>query len=155
MRKNTFAVAACLGVLLAADALAQSGVAEMEALMADYLKSWNKHDAATITAKHYRLEPTHPWSTEAGLKAEFDRLKSQGYSHSTNDGIKGCQTGADTGQVELRFTRLKTDGGFMPPEKRLSIYRLKKFPDGWKVIGMGAGDVVKGMDCPAAAAGAK
>lgn len=150
MRLVTAFTASILAIGLAAGALAQDGKAQIEAVMTDYLKFWNAHDAKTITERIYRLEPTHPWSTEAGLKAEFDRLKSQGYSHSDTHGIRGCITGADTGQVELRFTRLKTDGSFMPPKDRLSIYRLKKFPDGWRVIGLGAGDPIKGMDCPAA-----
>lgn len=149
MRIASIAIAAVLATTLTAGALAQDGKAQIEGVMTDYLKYWNAHDAGAITSRLYKLEPTHPWATEAGLKAEFDRLKSQGYSHSTNDGIKGCITSPDTGQVELRFTRLKTDGTFMPPEKRLSIYRLKKFPEGWRIIGMGGGDVAKGMDCPA------
>jgi hypothetical protein len=149
MRKLASAVAAVLALGLAAPGLAQDGKAMIEAVMTEYLKLWNNHDAAAITSHVYRLPETHPWRTREGLEKEFARLRSEGYSHSTNDGIKGCITGPDTGQVELRFTRLKTDGGFMPPEKRLSIYRLQKFPDGWKVVGMSAGDVKTGMPCPA------
>jgi hypothetical protein len=142
-------VAALTALALGAGlALAQDGKAEIEAVMAEYLKLWNAHDAKTITARIYRLDESHPWSTEAGLAKEFERLKGQGYSHSDTHGIRGCITGPDAGQVELRFTRLKTDGGFMPPKDRLSIYKLKKFPDGWRVVGLGAGDPVKGMECP-------
>ena len=152
MRRSSLVVAAALALGLAGPGLAQDGKAVIEAVMTEYLKLWNNHDAAAITSHIYRLPETHPWRTRAGLEKEFANLRAQGYSHSTNDGIRGCITGPDTGQVELRFTRLKTDGTFMPPEKRLSIYRFKKFPDGWKVVGMGAGDVAKGMECPATVA---
>ena len=47
--------------------------ADMERFMADYLERWNAHDASAITTRFYRLEGNHPWSTEAGMRAEFDR----------------------------------------------------------------------------------
>ena len=72
------------------------------------------------------------------MRAEFDRLKSQGYTVSDIHGIVGCSLGPDTGQVELRFTRLTSDGGFMPPKDRTSLYKLRKFEDGWRVTGMSA-----------------
>ncbi len=124
----------------------QTAESEVSSVMSQYLRLWNAHDAKTIVAKIYRLEPTHAWSTEAGLKGEFDRLKSQGYSHSDIFGVSTCMTGPDTAQTELRFSRLKTDGTLMPPRDRVSVYRLRKFPDGWRVIGMG-GAPASGMVC--------
>ena len=131
--------------------------ADMEAFMADYLKAWNAHDAATITSKYYRLEGDHPWATEAGMKAEFDRLRAQGYAASDIKSVRGCVLTPDTGQVELRYIRLKTDGAFMPPRDRAfmpprdraSIYRLRKFADGWRVTGFAGLAADKQMDCPA------
>lgn len=123
--------------------------ADMEAFMSDYLKAWNAHDAVAITSKYYRLEGDHPWGTEAGMKAEFDRLKSQGYATSDIKSVVGCVTGPDTGQVELRYVRLKTDGSFMPPKDRASIYQLKKFSDGWRVVGFAGLAANKAMECPA------
>jgi hypothetical protein len=123
--------------------------ADMEAFMHEYLKAWNAHDAAAITSRYYRLEGAHPWSTEAGMKSEFDRLKAQGYATSDIKGVTGCVLGPDTGQVELRYVRLTKDGGFMPPKDRASIYRLKKFADGWRVIGFAGLAADKKMECPA------
>ena len=122
--------------------------ADMERFMADYLERWNAHDASAITTRFYRLEGNHPWSTEAGMRAEFDRLKSQGYTVSDIHGIVGCSLGPDTGQVELRFTRLTSDGGFMPPRDRTSLYKLRKFEDGWRVTGMSALPAGAHMECP-------
>ena len=123
--------------------------ADMEAFMAKYLERWNAHDAATITADYYRLEGNHPWSTKEGMQAEFDRLKAQGYDKSDIQSITGCVLGPDTGQVELRYVRLKTDGSFMPPKDRASIYRLRKFADGWRVTGFSGLPAGGRMDCPA------
>jgi len=123
--------------------------ADMEKFMADYLERWNAHDAFAITASFYRLDGDHPWSTEAGIRAEFERLKSQGYTTSDIHGIVGCSLGADTGQVELRFTRLTRDGGFMPPRDRTSLYKLRKFEDGWRVTGMKALPAGTRMACTA------
>jgi hypothetical protein len=122
--------------------------AEMEALMTEYVQLWNAHDAATITKRVYRLDPTHPWSTEAGLKAEFDRLAAQGYAKSEMSSITGCALGPDVGRVELRYTRWKTDGTFMPPKDRASVYELKRFPDGWRATGIRALTAGEKMDCP-------
>lgn len=122
--------------------------ADMETFMADYLERWNAHDASAITARFYRLDGNHPWSTETGMRAEFDRLKSQGYTTSDIHGIVGCALGPDTGQVELRFTRLTSDGGFMPPKDRTSLYKLRKFEDGWRVTGMSALPAGARMECP-------
>lgn len=141
-----------LAALLAAGALAAPAYADakadIEAFMADYLKLWNAHDAGAITARVYRLEGNHPWNTREGLQAEFERLKAQGYDKSDISGIKGCILTPETGQVELRYVRLKTDGSFMPPKDRVSLYRLHKFSDGWRVTGFSALPAGGEMDCP-------
>ena len=121
--------------------------ADMEAFMADYLERWNAHDASAITTRFYRLDGNHPWSTEAGMRVEFERLKAQGYTVSDIHGIVGCSLGPDTGQVELRFTRMTSDGGFMPPKDRTSLYKLRKFADGWRVTGMSALPAGTRMEC--------
>ncbi len=133
---------------LAGAAHADKRTQEIEAFMNAYLELWNAHDAAAISARVYRLDGDNPWGTEAGLKAEFDRLKAQGYDRSDIASVKGCMLGDDTGQVELRYTRLKTDGTFMPPKERISLYRLRKFPDGWRVTGFSALPTGGKMDCP-------
>jgi hypothetical protein len=122
--------------------------AEMEALMTDYVQLWNAHDATAIIKHVYRLDSTHPWSTEAGLKAEFDRLIAQGYAKSDMSSITGCALGPDMGRVELRYTRWKTDGTFMPPKDRVSVYELKRFPDGWRATAIRALAAGEKMDCP-------
>jgi len=71
--------------------------ADMEAFMADYLKAWNAHDAAAITSAYYRLDGDHAWSTQAGMEAEFARLRSQGYDKSDIQSVTGCVLTADTG----------------------------------------------------------
>lgn len=123
--------------------------ADMEKFMADYLVAWNAHDAAAITTHYYRLDGDHPWGTLQGMTAEFERLKAQGYDKSDIKGIRGCALGPDTGQVELRYIRLKTDDSFMPPKDRASIYRLKKFADGWRITGFSGMPAEQVMECPA------
>jgi len=142
------AAVALLACVFAAPAYADDK-ADMEAFMAGYLELWNAHDAAAITARIYRLDGNHPWSTREGMQAEFDRLKSQGYDKSDITSITGCVLGPDTGQVELRYVRLKTDGSFMPPKDRISLYRVKKFPDGWRVTGFSGLPAGGRMECPA------
>ena len=146
LKKLLVSLFAC--ALAAAPAFADDK-ADMEAFMARYLTLWNAHDAAAITSDIYRLDGTHPWATRDGMKAEFDRLKAQGYDRSETHSITGCVLGPDTGQVELLYTRLKTDGSFMPPRDRASVYRLRRFADGWRVVGFAGLPSGGRMDCPA------
>ena len=141
-------ILALAALALAAPAFADDK-ADMEAFMAAYLERWNAHDAEAITARYYRLPAEHPWSTPTGMKAEFDRLKSQGYDRSDITSITGCVLAPDSGQVELRYVRLKTDGSFMPPKDRASLYRLQKFADGWRVVGFSGLPAGGRMECPA------
>ena len=138
-----------IGCALAAAPAHADGKAELEAVMHEYLKLWNAHDAAGITERFYRLEGANSWGTKEGLAAEFDRLKAQGYDKSDIQSVTGCLLTPDSGQVELRYVRLKTDGSFMPPRDRASIYSLRKFPDGWRVTGMRGIPAASKMDCPA------
>jgi hypothetical protein len=117
--------------------------------MWSYLKLWNAHDAGAIVDHVYRLPDTNAWHTTAGLQAEFDRLKAQGYDRTDTQSVTGCILGPDTAQVELRYVRLKTDGSFMPPKDRASIYQLRAFPDGWRVIGFAGLKPDARMECPA------
>ena len=108
--------------------------AEVKAVMEQYLSLWNAHDAAAINARIYRLDPPNPMASEAGIAAEFARLKAQGYDHSTNAGIEACVVGPDQALAELRFSRLKADGTALPPKDRATLYVLRRFPDGWRIV---------------------
>lgn len=122
--------------------------ADVEAFMWDYLKLWNAHDAGEIIDHVYRLPETNAWRTKEGLQAEFDRLKAQGYDHTDTKSVTGCILGPDTAQVELQYVRLKTDGSFMPPKDRGSVYQLKQFADGWRVVGFAGLASGARMECP-------
>lgn len=147
MKLHRILLAAAGAFALHASATAQDLKGDMEYFMSEYLRAWNAHDAATIVKDFYRLDPSHRWSTIEGLQAEFDRLKAEGYDRSEIHSITGCVIDAETGQVELRFTRLKTDGTFMPPEQRVSVYQVRRFDDGWRATGMAALPAGESMKC--------
>jgi ketosteroid isomerase-like protein len=141
MKRLTAAVCTALTIALAcaAPVRADERGKEVEAFMASYLKLWNAHDAKAITEQIYRFDGPNPMGTKAGLQAEFDRLKAQGYDHSENISIKACLVTPAQALVEFRFSRLKADGSALPPRERASLYMARKFPDGWRInqlIGM-------------------
>jgi hypothetical protein len=139
---KALALALTLAAALPAPALADARGKEIEAFMAEYIRLWNAGDAQTITDKVYRFEGPNAMGTKAGLEAQFQQLKAQGYDHSTTASIEGCLLSATQGLAELRYSRIKTDGTPMPPKDRITLYMLRKFPDGWRItqlIGMGAG----------------
>ncbi len=148
MKLHRLVLAAASAIALHAPAHAQDLKGDMEHFMSEYLRAWNAHDAPTIIRDFYRLDPSHRWSTVEGLQAEFDRLKAEGYDHSEVHSVTGCVISADTGQVELRFTRLKTDGAFMPPKDRVSLYQVRRFEDGWRATSMAALPAGQSMQCP-------
>lgn len=128
---------------------AMAQVKDVEQFMKDYTITWNRHDAAGIAKNFYRLGASVEEQTKS-LETSFARLKSQGYHHSDIFEIKGCMTGADTAWAAMKFSRLKADGS--PVQANLaSAYLLKKFPDGWRIVKMGAGGASfdKPLTCPA------
>lgn len=146
---KTIPTLACVAAVLAVAAPAFADKkTDVEAFMWTYLDLWNAHDAGAIVERIYRLPDTNPWHTKEGLQSEFDRLKAQGYDHSDTQSVTGCILGPDTAQVELRYVRLKTDGSFMPPKDRRSVYQLRAFPDGWRVTGFAGLAPGAQMDCP-------
>lgn len=132
---------ALAAVLLPAAVLADARARDAEAVMTEYVRLWNAHDAAAISSRIYRLRPDHPMARQAGLQAEFDRLKAQGYARSLTTSLDACLLTPSQALAQLRFTRLKTDGEPLPPRDRATLYVLRKFPDGWRItdlIGMSA-----------------
>jgi hypothetical protein len=124
---------ALLLALACAPARADERGREVEAFMRGYLTLWNAHDAKAITERIYRFDGTNPMGTQAGLQAEFDRLKAQGYDHSDLISLNACMITPTQSVVEFRFSRLKTDGTALPPTERASLYFVRKFPDGWRI----------------------
>ena len=143
-------LAATLCLTAAAPAIADQKAAEAEAFMREYLTLWNAGDAKTISSRFYRFEAPNPWQQEAGLQAEFDRLKKDGYARSDVTGLDGCMITRERAVVELRYIRVKTDGTFMPPKDRLSLYFVRKFPDGWRVTSVIAASPSMNLNCRSA-----
>jgi hypothetical protein len=138
MKKTLLTVLAAAS-LFSAPARADERGKVIEAVMDEYLRLWNAHDAAAVTTRIYRMEGA--MGTAAGLQQNFDQLKAQGYDHSTKTSVEGCLLSETVGLAELRFTRWKTDGTPLGPKDRVSLYLLRKFPDGWRItelIGMSA-----------------
>jgi hypothetical protein len=142
------ALAALALIPLAAPALADERGKEIVAVMTEYLRLWNAHDAQAVTTRIYRMDGAN--GTPAGLQANFDSLKAQGYDHSTAASIEGCLLSPTSGLAEMRFTRWKTDGTPLGPKDRVSLYQLRKFPDGWRITQMIPMDLSAHLNCQSA-----
>lgn len=136
-----------LALTVAAPAFADARGREVEAVMDEYLRLWNAHDAGAITERIYRLPATNPRGRREGLQAEFDRLKADGYDHSSKTAIEACLIGKDDALAEFRFTRWKTDGTPLGPKDRASIYRLHRYPDGWRIVELIGMDPAAKVSC--------
>lgn len=106
---------------------------DVETFMEEYLRLWNAGDSTTITDKVYRFDGPNALGTREGLQAEFNRLKASGYSHSEKISIRACWINATQALVDLRYSRLKTDGTAMPPKDRSTLYFVKKTNDGLRI----------------------
>jgi len=148
MNKTLLTVLAAAS-LLSVPALADERGKVIEAVMDEYLRLWNAHDAAAVTTQIYRMEGA--MGTAAGLQRNFDQLKAQGYDRSTKTSVEGCLLSDTVGLAELRFTRWKTDGTPLGPKDRVSLYVLRKFPDGWRITELIGMDVSANLDCKSAA----
>lgn len=139
MIRSLLAAAAGFTMLAPSVTLADARASEPEALLRQYVELWNAGDAEAISSRIYRLPPTNPFATRAGLEAEFARLKADGYSRSVTHALDGCLLTPTQAMVQLRFTRLKTDGAPLGPKDRATLYLVRKFPEGWRItdlIGM-------------------
>lgn len=148
--KTLMTTLAALTLLSTAPAHADERGKVVEAVMDEYLRLWNLHDAAAVTTQIYRMEG--PNGTQAGLQANFDQLKAQGYDHSSKTSVEGCLLSESAGLAELRFTRWKTDGTPLGPKDRISLYQLRKFPDGWRITQLIPMDLTAHLNCKSAAA---
>lgn len=106
---------------------------DVEDFIAEYLRLWNAGDSATIAERIFRFDAPHPFAKRQGLQAEFDRLKSSGYSHSNTLGVKACWINANQALVELRYSRINTDGTVMLPKERSTLYFVRKTAEGLRI----------------------
>jgi hypothetical protein len=151
MRISTLILAAALAAAPMTSVLADPPAREVEAFMDEYLRLWNAHDAAAVTGRMYRFsDAANPMQTVTGLQANFDDLKKQGYDHSTKASIEGCLLSGSSALAEMRFTRWKTDGTPLGPKDRVSLYQLRKFPDGWRITQMIPMSLTAHLNCKSA-----
>lgn len=156
MHKTTLPLILAAATLFAAPAFADDRGKEIEDKMREYFQLWNAHDAAGVSSKIYRMaDASSPMNTQAGVQANFDQLKSQGYDKSTMASVEGCLLTPTTGLAELRFTRWKTDGTPLGPKDRASLYMLRKFPDGWRITQLVGMDVSADLTCKSMTPAAK
>ena len=141
---------AASAVLLAGAALAQAKAPEAEALVREYTALWNKGDAAAISSRIYRFDNTaNPMQTKEGLQSNFDGLKARGYDHSVIHSVDSCLAAPDLALVEMKYSRMKTDGGYLAKDLT-TIYTVRKRPEGWRIAAMGG---VPKLDCTTLAKG--
>ena len=145
-------IAAALLAFAPFAARADERARDVEALMGDYIRLWNAHDAHAIWTRIYRLDAAQPLKSEADLAAEFAALKAQGYDHSDMASAKGCLLTPGTAMAVMRFSRLKTDGTPIPPKDRATLYILRRFDDGWRITARIGMDASARLDCTSAVA---
>lgn len=130
--------------LLAGAALAQAKAPEAEALIREYTALWNKGDAAAISSRIYKFDnAANPMQSQAGLQKNFDDLKARGYDHSDIHAVDSCLAAPDLALVEMKFSRMKTDGSYLAKDMT-TIYTVRKRPEGWRIAAMGG---VPKLDC--------
>ena len=140
-------IAAALLALAPPTARADERGRDVEALMGDYIRLWNAHDAHAVWTRVYRLDAAQQMHSEADLAAEFARLKAQGYDHSDLQSIHACLMTPATAMAVMRFSRLKADGTPLPPKDRASVYLLRKFDDGWRITSLMGLNASARLDC--------
>jgi hypothetical protein len=120
---------------------------DLRRLFADYRAMWSAKDADGIWAKVYRPGRGLRFQSAADVAQELKRLSDEGYDHSVINSVRPCLLTAQDGVVEFRFTRLKTDGGFMPPKDRAGLYVVHKYPEGWRIVSILPMDARARVDC--------
>ena len=123
---------------------------DVEALMGDYFRLWNAHDAHAVWTRIYRMDPGQPMKSEADLASQFAQLKAQGYDHSDLQSVQACLLTPATAMSVMRFSRLKAYGTPLPPKDRATLYLLRKFPEGWRITSLIGVEASARIDCASA-----
>lgn len=120
---------------------------EVEVHMNHYLRLFNNSQADRIAEDIY-LAPiqmrksgennhTVAISTEeiqSQFNTMFETIKSKGWVRSKSHGMNIRLGGQDLAFVDMRFSRLKSDGQPIPPAQRIASYVLVKQPNGWRIV---------------------
>jgi len=130
---RTAAIAAACAMALPAQA-DESGK-PLADFITEYLRIWNTFDAASLAKNIYRIPGESEEAATARFTKTFADLKAQNYGSSKAFSAQGCLLAPDSGFAILRFQRLLADGKVMGPERRSSMYMIRKFPDGWRIVG--------------------
>jgi hypothetical protein len=147
---RTALIAATLVLATAAPAFADTGGAEVEAFMTNYIKLWNADDAQAITTQVYKYDvPGNAMQTVEGFQKSYMALKANGYDHSDLHSIHACIMNRNTALAEMRFARLNKDGQPYAPGmgNLVSLYLLHKTADGWRVGSMIGMDASAKFEC--------
>ena len=148
MRLPPFALGALALVVLAAASVSAATPAEdIERLFAEYTQMWSAKDAEGVWSKIYRPSPGLSFQSAADVARALKGLTDQGYDHSIINSVRPCFLTAADALVEFRYTRLKTDGQFMPPKLRAGIYVTHKFADGWRITSILPMDATNKLSC--------
>ena len=142
----SFGLAACGSV---AGSTNSAGIETDPAMfMWGYTEAWNRHDAASVAANYYDMGRTVEEQTVA-LEDTFERMREAGYDKSTIHEIEACETEPGVAWAGMKFTRWKTDGTPLGPDRQASQYELKwEDARGWRIASMGGRDVEEPLECP-------
>ncbi len=118
--------------------------------MKGYTEAWNRHDAASVAANYYDMGGRSVDEQTVALEGTFERMRAAGYDKSTIHEIKACETEPGAAWAGMKFTRWKTDGEPLGPDRQASEYQLKwEDARGWRIVSMGGRDVEPPLECPA------
>jgi hypothetical protein len=146
-------VAAGLAIVASQAMGAGTASDEIQRLFANYTQMWSAKDAEGVWAKVYRPGRGLGFESAADVARSLKSLSDQGYDHSVINSVRPCLLTAQDAVAEFRYTRFKTDGGFMPPKDRAGLYVLHRFPEGWRITSILPMDARAKVDCVSAPAG--
>jgi hypothetical protein len=105
----------------------------IETLLRDYIRMWNGRETVSIWKKIYHFTPDGPYADEAAIRDMLARLEAEGFDYTELHAVEAKCVSPDEGEAVLTFSRILTDGTAMPPGRRKSGYKLRKFSEGWRV----------------------
>ena len=135
----------------------QEDASEARAHVEKHLELFNAGAAEEISQQmfaapvHYTTRTGHGTAATTAdvqrmFETIFEAIRGRGWVRSTTHELDAFAAGDGVAFVELIYSRMDVHGKAIPPEKRATLYVLKKLDAGWRIVALYSHDSTRALD---------
>ncbi len=135
----------------------QEDASDARAHVEKHLELFNASAAEEISHKmfaapvHYTTRTGHGTAATTAdvqrmFETIFEAIRKRGWVRSTTHELDAFAAGDGVAFVELIYSRMDAHGKAIPPEKRATLYVLKKLEAGWRIVALYSHDSARKLN---------